>query len=186
MTYPTLIVALCLAPLSCSLPATAVPLSTQQQQQAQKSGDAPDSGQQKAPADEKLSLSDQIIQGVLEPLRTGMETQNVQQVLALFDKQEFSNYSDLQGQLRAFFQQFAEVRFRYQILQATAENDHGSATAELDMDALPYEATVIPVRRSVQVRFQLKLEPKGWKIVGFSPSDFFGLGYSRADAEQGR
>jgi hypothetical protein len=35
----------------------------------------------------------------------------------------------------------------------------------------------VPVRRSVQMRFQLKLEPKGWKVTGFSPADFFGPEY---------
>ena len=132
--------------------------------------------------DEKLSLSDQIIQQVLEPLRTGMETQNAQQVLSIFDKREVSGYSDLQGQLHAFFRQFAEVRFRYQILQATEQGDRASATAEMQMDASPYQATQITTRRSAQMRMQLKLESKGWKIIGFSPADFFSLDYSRNES----
>ncbi len=92
-------------------------------------------------------------------------------------------YSTLQGQLRAFLNQYAEVHFRYQILQVTADNDHGSATAEIEMDALPYEVTQVAVRRSVQMRFQLKQEAKGWKVVSFTPSDFFGMGFNRADAK---
>jgi hypothetical protein len=131
-----------------------------------------------------LSLSDQLIQQVLEPLRTGMETQDVSQVLSVFDRQEMSGYGDLQSQLRAFFHMYDEVRFRYQLLQATADGDHGSATAELDMDALPYEPTQTAARRSVQMRFQLKQSPKGWKVVGFTPADFFGVGLNPTKLEQ--
>jgi len=147
----------------------------------QQSQDAPRPPDSDTPTREKLSLSDQVIQQVLEPLRTGIEAQNIRQVLSVFDKEEFPSYANLQEQLKAFFRQYAEVRFRYQILQVTADNDHGSATADLEMDALPYDVTETPARRSVQMRFQMKLEAKGWKVTAFSPADFFSLRFSRAD-----
>lgn len=129
-----------------------------------------------APApDEKLALSDQIVQDVLEPLRTGVETQSIKQILSVFDKHDFSGYGDLEQQLRAFYRQYEQVNFRYQILQAAIEKDHASATAEIDMDAMPYTVTEIPARRSVQMRFQLRQVGTSWKIVGFSPSNFFSL-----------
>ena len=135
--------------------------------------------QQNPPADQGLTLSDQVVQQILEPLQMGMQTQNIQLVLSLFDKKELNSYSDLQGQLLAFFQQFDEVNFRYRLLQVTADKEHGSATAEMEMDALPYGLTQVPVRRSVQMRLQLKLGSKGWKIAGFTPSDFFNVEYSQ-------
>ncbi len=127
-------------------------------------------------ADEKLSLSDQIVQDVLEPLRTGVETQNIKQILSVFDKHDFSGYGDLEQQLRAFFRQYQQVNFRYQILQAAIEKDHASATAEIDMDALPY--TVTDDDGAPQRADALPVETgagKGWKVVGFSPSNFFSL-----------
>jgi hypothetical protein len=134
--------------------------------------------QQAAPALQDTSVSDQMIQQVLEPLRTGMQTHNIQLVLSVFDRKELESYSNLQAQLRAFFQQFSKVNLRYQLLQVTAENGRGSLTAEMQMDALPFEATQIAQRRSVQMRLQLKLGPKGWKVAGFTPSDFFNVEYS--------
>ncbi|HEY1730166.1 MAG TPA: hypothetical protein VGG15_00360 [Terriglobales bacterium] len=145
------------------------------QQQQSQTGEASTPAAQSSSPDDKLNLSDQVIQDVLEPLRTGVETQNVKQILSVFDKHEFSGYGDLEQQLRAFYRQYQQVNFRYQILQAAIERDHASATAEIDMDAMPYTVTEIPARRSVQMRFQLKQEDKGWKIVGFSPSNFFSL-----------
>lgn len=152
------------------------------QQESGQPAPAPDSNQPNPPADQKLSLSDQVAQDVLEPLRAGIVGQDLNQIMSVFDKQATPGYSNLQQQLRAFFQLYSEVRFRYQILQVTADKDHGSATAEIAMDALPYEVTQIPARRSVQMRFQLKLTDKGWKAVGFTPADFFSPGFNRAEA----
>jgi len=142
---------------------------------------APDSGEPNVPADQgqSLSLSDQVIRDVLKPLQTGMQTQNIQMVLSIFDKQELAGWADLQAHLRAFFHQYDEVNFRYQILQATADKDHGTATADIEMDALPYNFGQLPSRRSVQMRFQLKLGAKGWKVSGFTPGDFFNLGFQQ-------
>jgi len=156
-------------------------------QQEQGTGPAtPDSAPQNPPADQKLSLSDQVIRNVLEPLRTGMETQNIQLVLSVFDRKQLGSYSDLQAQLNAFFGYYDQINFRYQILQATADRDRGSVTAELEMDALPYEPTRVPSRRSVQMRFQIRLAPKGWKVVGFSPADFFSIGFSGSPGYKAR
>jgi hypothetical protein len=150
-------------------------------QQSGQPPTTPDSSPPDTGSDGKPSLSDQVIQDVLEPLRTGVAVQNVNQVMSLFDK-EFPGYSSLQQQFRSFFGLYSEVNFHYQILQVTADKDHGSATADIEMDALPYEPTGIPERRTAQMRFQLKLTPKGWKINGLTPADFFGPGFNRAAA----
>jgi len=142
---------------------------------AQQSPAKPDNTGQQA---EPLTTSDLVIQQILEPLRTGIITQNVKTVLSVFDKNELNGYGDLDGQLHAFFQQFQETSFRYQLMQVTEEKDHGSATVEMEMDALPYETTRTAVRRSVQMRLQLKLGPKGWKVAAFTPADFFNVQYS--------
>ena len=123
------------------------------------------------------SAGDNLIQQVLEPLKTGLETQNIQLILSVFDKQELSSYSQLQGQLRAFYQQFDQVNFRYQLLQVSSEKDRATAVVDVQMDALPYDTTQVPVRRSAQMRLDLKRGDKGWKIAGFKPGDFFSVEY---------
>lgn len=157
-----------------------VPPLSADPQQAPSAGKpaAPTAGSQTSQSDQKLNLSDELIQQVLEPLRAGMETQNIRQVMSVFDKGELSGYGDLEQELHAFFQQYNEVRFRYQILQAESTNDRATATAEIDMDALPYSVSQIISRRSAQMHLQLKLEPKGWKVTRFSPSDFFDVDYT--------
>ncbi len=151
-----------------------------QQQQQQPTAEAPvaNAPEQSSPDGQGLSLSDQVIKDVLAPLSTGLQTQNIQLIMSIFDSKELTNYSDLQGQLRAFFHQYDQVNFRYQVLQVTADKDRGSATADLDMDALPYELGQVPSRRTVQMRFKLKQEPKGWKVTSFSPSGFFNVEFN--------
>jgi hypothetical protein len=120
-----------------------------------------------------LTLTEQVIRDVLEPLQRGIEEHNPAQVLAVFDSQETPDHARLRDQIRAFFSQYETVRFRYKVLQVTSEKDRGSAIAEVDMAATPMDETKMGVQRSSQMSFQLKLGAKGWKIVGFKPSDFF-------------
>jgi hypothetical protein len=175
MTLMRNVLLCCLALLTWTLSA-AVPAGAQQSA-AQGSSSAPDAS---SPVNaEGITLGEQVSKDVLEPRRIGMEAQNIKKVLSVFDQKELSSYADLQGQLNAFFQLYNEVRFRYQLLQVEADKDRGSATAEVEMDALPYQAMQVPVRRSVQMRLQLKLGPKGWKVAGFSPSGFFGVEFDQ-------
>jgi hypothetical protein len=154
----------------------------QQQEPSAKGAPAQDTAEQAPPDDDASNLSDQVIQDVLEPLRTGMATQNIKQVMSVFDKSQMTGYGDLEQQVHAFVRQYQEIHFRFRILQATAQNDHASSTVEIDMDAMPYQASMIPARRSVQARFQLKQEPKGWRVVSFSPFDLFSLSnYTETD-----
>jgi len=156
------------------------PLVPAQQQPGQTQA-APASGEQARTSDplQSLTLSEQLIRDVFQPLQNGMQTQNIQMVLSIFDKKELTGWADLQAQLNAFFHQYDGVSFRYQILQVAADKDRGSATAEIEMDALPYNFGQVPSRRSVQMRFQIKLGAKGWKVSGFSPSDFFSVGFQQ-------
>ena len=75
--------------------------------------------------------------------------------------------------MRSFFDRYETVNFRYQLLQVTSEKDHATAIAEIDMDAAPADESQVIQRRSVRLRFELKRDPAGWKVIGFSPSDFF-------------
>jgi hypothetical protein len=157
------------------LHASTVAAAGPQQQQSQAAAPGTTPPPDNSSSDDKPSLNDQIVKYVLEPLRTGVETQNIKQILSVFDKHDFSGYGDLEQQLHAFYRQYEQVNFRYQLLQAAIDKDHASATAEIDMDAMPYGGAEIPARRSVQMRFELKQAGTNWKIVSFSPSSFFSL-----------
>lgn len=142
-------------------------LTAQVQQNPPPEQEPPASGPQ------PLTLTEQVIQDVLEPLQRGIEEHNPAQVLAVFDPVETPDYVRLRDQIRAFFSQYETVRFRYKVLQVTSEKDHGSAITEVDMAGTPMDDTKMGVHRSTQMSFQLKLGDKGWRLVGFKPIDFF-------------
>ncbi len=146
----------------------ALPLRAQKQQAPAPEGDEPN-----PPAVQPLTPTEQVVRDVLEPLQRGIEERSAAHVLAVFDEQATPDYPQLRDQMRAFFTQYESVRFRYKVLQVTSEKDQGFAIAEIDMAATPADETQLVVQRSTQMRFQLKLGPKGWKLVGFRPSDFF-------------
>ena len=161
------LVTLLLVALVC---AAALPLSAQDKQATPPEQEPPEASEP-----QPLTLTEQVIRDVLEPLQRGIEEHDPAQVLAVFDEQATPDYARLRDQMRAFFSQNDAVRFRYKILQVTSEKDRGSATAEVDMAATPADETKMAIQRSTQMSFQLKLGAKGWKLIGFKPGDFFTL-----------
>lgn len=137
---------------------------------AQSATTAPDDDGSSA---QVLDLSDQVIRDILSPLQRGLEAHSTGQVLGIFDQQGMTNYSAVRDELVAFFRQYDAIQFRYQILQAVADKGQGFATADVDMDASPPDETQVPLRRTLQMRFQIKLGSKGWRVIGFKPSDVF-------------
>jgi len=158
-------VALLLVALVCG---GAPQLSAQHKQAA-----PPEQEPSEASGQQPLTVTEQVIRDVLEPLQRGIEEHSSVQVLAVFDEQATPDFARLRDQMRAFFSQYDSVRFRYKVLQVAAEKDHGSAIAEVDMAATPADETKMAVQRTTQMSFQLKLGDKGWKLIGFKPADFF-------------
>jgi hypothetical protein len=133
----------------------------------------PEQDEPNGSSQQPLTLTEQVIRDVLEPLQRGIEEHSLGQVLAVFDPEETPDFAQLRDQMRAFLTQYESVRFRYKVLQVTSEKDQAFAIADIDMAAAPADDTKFPVQRTTQMRFQMKLGTKGWKLVGFKPADFF-------------
>ncbi len=129
--------------------------------------------QTKPLAQQPLDLQEAVARDVLEPLRAGIQTRNLKQVLAVFDAESVPDFPQLRDQFKALLDSYAVMQFRYKILQASSDDGHASLTCELDLDATPLDDGQVPLRHSTQLRLQLKLTPKGWRILAFTPSDFF-------------
>jgi hypothetical protein len=124
-------------------------------------------------AQQPLDLQEAVARDVLEPLQTGIQTQNLKQILAVFDSESVADFPQLRDRFKALLDSYAVLLFRYKILQASPEDGHASLTCEVDLDATPRDEGQVPIRRSTQLRLQLKQMPKGWQITAFTPSDFF-------------
>jgi hypothetical protein len=142
------------------------------QQQAQSARAQQDSAKSQA-EEQDLDVTDQVIRDVLKPLQEGIEGRNPEQLLTIFDKAEMSDYAQLRDQITAFLRQHESIRFRYEVLQVASEGDHGSAVLNTDVAATPGDLAGIPVHRNRQLRLEMKRGPKGWRVVGLKPADFF-------------
>lgn len=123
-------------------------------------------------AESNPDLQDSIAHDVLEPLQTAIQTHNLKQALSVFAS---DSGPQVRGQLRALFETFSLLQFRYKLTQVTSENEAVSATCEADLDAIPLDQTRGTLRHSDLLHLQLKHTPQGWKIAAFSPADFFAL-----------
>ena len=148
--------------------------STAQEQSSPSSATPGQSAQTtSAPPHGSFELSDDVVRDVLSNFQRGFETLSIDKVLEGFDPQDMPDYSDFRAQLVAFFRLHDRVKLRYQLLQVSADGDSCTATVDLEMEDDPSDTLPTPQRRSTQMRFQLKREAKGWRIIGLRPADFF-------------
>ncbi len=150
----------------------APPASPRARQSPDQNGQAEKPATTDSDPPQPLDLSDEVVRDVLGNLQRALENRNLNQVLAVFDSAATLGYPHVRDQLAAFLKQYTDIRFRYQLLQVMSEKDHGYATADVDIEASSdYDSHTF--RRSSQMRFQMKLGRKGWKLVGFTPAEFF-------------
>jgi len=122
---------------------------------------------------QSFDLSDEVVRDVLSNFQRGLETRNLDRVLDTFDPDATKDYPQIHDQFVAFFRLHDSIKFRYQLLQVTADKDVSFATADVEMDADPADILPTERRRSTQMRFQMKRTPKGWRLTGLRPMDFF-------------
>lgn len=125
------------------------------------------------PAVQPVNLSDEVVQDVLSPFQRAIETRDYSLLLGTFDAAATSDFAQIREQFDAFFRLHDNIKFRYQLLQVSADKDLGFAMADVDMDAQPRDDLPTEQRRTAQMRFQMKRTAKGWRLTGLKPMDFF-------------
>ena len=145
----------------------------QQQSSPQQQENSRKKSAQSPSAAEPLDFSDQVVSDVLEVFQSGIQSHNLKQALSVFDPESMPDYPRVRDDLRAFFDRYSVLLFRYKVLQLSSEGDRGFVITETDVDATPLDQNLMALRRSTQMRFELKQTPKGWKVVGIKPNDFF-------------
>jgi hypothetical protein len=120
-----------------------------------------------------LDLSDQVVRDVFAEFQRSIESSNLDHLLGTFDPDATPDYRQIRDQFAAFFRLHDNIKFRYQLLQVTSDKDVAFATADVEMDAVPADVLPTEQRRTAQMRFQMKRTPKGWRLTGLKPMDFF-------------
>jgi hypothetical protein len=119
------------------------------------------------------TFSDAVASDVLQQLADGLEGHSERLMLSAFDDNKMDGYLNFEDQIEAFFRKYDSFRLHYRIAQATTEGDKGVVLVDLEMDEMPRSASVQPVRKRDQMRFEMERGKKGWKIVDLRPRSFF-------------
>jgi ketosteroid isomerase-like protein len=142
---------------------------------AQDAAPAGASAQSSPAATVPLDLSDEVVRDVFAEFQHSMEASDLDHLLGTFDPDATAGFPQIRDQFAAFFRLHENIKFRYQLLQVTADKDVAFATADVEMDAYPADSLPTEQRHSTQMRFQMKRTSKGWRLTGLKPMDFFTL-----------
>jgi hypothetical protein len=110
---------------------------------------------------------------VMDNLRQAMESENSRRFMKLFDAKKMPGFAAFRDQVSVFHERFGLILMTYQLTQVTTDGEFGAAMADITMNATAKQTTTPNLRRAVSVRLVLAWDGKAWKIVDWSPRDFF-------------
>jgi len=147
----------------------------QQQQsppdQSKKKKDKKDKGSQDVVNTEVFSTA--VANSVLNDLRDGLEGHTQRLMLSAFDADKMDGYLQFEDQIEAFFNKYTSFNVYFRIAQSATEGPKGIVLVDIQLEEIPRGNASPPIRKSGQMRFELERGKKGWKIVDFSPRNFF-------------
>ena len=119
------------------------------------------------------AFTEVVANDVLATLRDGLEGHSQRLMLSAFDGDKMDGYLSFEDAIEAMMNKYDGFRVHYRILQSEATGSKGVVLTQFDMEEIPRDAGTNPKRRSTQIRFELERGQKGWRIIDFSPRDFF-------------
>jgi len=118
-------------------------------------------------------FSEAIAARLLDQIRDGLEGQNSDRVLGVFDAEKMANYPAFRDQIRALFQAYESFRTSCQIAQSWPEGEKGLVIVNFQLEAVSRGESAPAERRSAQIRIEMERGRKGWRIVALEPRGFF-------------
>ena len=148
------------------------PTTPTQTQQTPASTSAPAQGKSKDFATES-NFTVATAGALMGRLVQGLIRKNPKLFLSSFDPARMAAYGQFSDRVNAALGHGDSFRARYHVLEATEQDGKGIATVEFDTELNPQVSGAAPSRKSAQVRFECERGAKGWRIVQFTPGDFF-------------
>ncbi|HKF20929.1 MAG TPA: hypothetical protein VKE93_05135 [Candidatus Angelobacter sp.] len=110
---------------------------------------------------------------LLDQITTGLVAHNQRKMLGAFDLATMPDGPLFQQQVTAFFAQTGNVRFHFNLLEASMDSGKGIAEVAVEMDAEVHEAITPPLRKQAKLRFVAENGSAGWKFTDVQPRAFF-------------
>jgi hypothetical protein len=141
------------------------------EQGKKKKKDKKDKGSQDVVNTEVFSTA--VASSVLNDLRDGLEGHTQRLMLSAFDADKMDGYLEFEDQIEAFFNRYSTFTVYFRIAQTAIDGPKGIALVDIQLEEIPRGSASPPIRKNGQIRFELERGKKGWKIVDFSPRNFF-------------
>ena len=118
-------------------------------------------------------FSTAVANSVLNDIRDGLEGHTQRLMLSAFDADKMDGYLQFEDQIEAFFNKYSTFSVYFRIAQTATDGPKGIALVDIQLEEIPRGSASPPIRKNGQMRFELERGKKGWKIVDFSPRNFF-------------
>ncbi len=95
-------------------------------------------------------------------------------LLSAFDKSDSQDYTAIKEQVNSIMEAYRTFRVHYRV-DSSALNPDGTATirASFQIEQQPATESTVPFRREAAPTFIAKPTTSGWRVISFSPTNFF-------------
>ena len=136
-----------------------------------KDKDKKSSGQQDV-LDTGKVFNTRVANDVLGQIRDGLEGHSRRLMLSAFDSDKMDGYLTFEDQIESYFNRYSAFRVRFQIANVSVEGTKGVVLVNTELEQTPDNGGT-PQRKRGQLRFELEMGKKGWKVVDFRDRSFF-------------
>jgi hypothetical protein len=117
-------------------------------------------------------FNERVANDVLGQIRDGLEGHSRRLMLSAFDSDKMDGYLSFEDQIDAFFNRYEGFRVHFRIANVTVEGPKGVVLVDAELEQIPATGGAAQ-RKHSQLRFELEMGRKGWRVVDFRDRGFF-------------
>jgi hypothetical protein len=117
-------------------------------------------------------FNERVANDVLGQIRDGLEGHSRRLMLSAFDSDKMDGYLSFEDQIDAFFNRYEGFRVHFRVANVTIEGPKGVVLVDAELEEIPATGGS-PQRKRTQLRFELEMGRKGWRVVDFRDRGFF-------------
>lgn len=136
-----------------------------------KKKDDKSSGSQDA-IDTSRVFPERIANDVVGTVRDGLEGHSMRLMLSAFDGDKMDGYLSFEDQIENYFHRYEAFRVHFRVANVAIEGTKGVILVDAQLEQTPANGGM-PARKSSQLRFEIELGKKGWRIVDMRDRGFF-------------
>jgi hypothetical protein len=136
-----------------------------------KKKDDKSSGAQDA-IDTTKVFPERIANDVVGTVRDGLEGHSMRLMLSAFDGDKMDGYLSFEDQIENYFNRYEAFRVHFRVANVAIEGAKGVILVDAQLEQTPANGGT-PARKNSQLRFEIELGKKGWRITDVRDRGFF-------------